>query len=76
MQKQLTITLDEHIYEGLSKLAGRRKINQFIETLLRSHVKEAELEEGYRQMAADEEYEAEALEWIEGTIGDVSDEAR
>jgi hypothetical protein len=35
---------------------------------------EDELEKGYREMAADVESEAEALEWIEGTIGDVGDE--
>lgn len=35
---------------------------------------EEELENSYREMAADEEAEAEALEWIEGTMGDVGDE--
>ena len=35
---------------------------------------EEELEQGYREMAADVEAEAEALEWIEGTMGDVGDE--
>jgi len=33
------------------------------------------LEAGYRAMATDEEREAEALEWAEATIGDVSDTA-
>ena len=28
-----------------------------------------EIEASYREMAADEEREAEALEWIEGTLG-------
>jgi len=35
-----------------------------------------ELDAPYRQMAQDEAREAEALEWAEGTIGDVEDEAR
>ena len=35
----------------------------------------AEHEAGYRQMAADEEQEREALAWIEGLIGDVADES-
>ena len=35
-----------------------------------------DLEAAYREMAADEEREAEALEWIEGVIGDVADEPR
>ncbi len=33
-----------------------------------------ELEAGYREMAADKEAEAEALEWCEVFIGDVGDE--
>jgi hypothetical protein len=37
---------------------------------------EATLEFGYKQMAQDEEREAEALEWSEATIGDVADEPR
>ena len=32
--------------------------------------REAELLEGYRQMAADRERETEAEEWVEGLIGD------
>ncbi len=32
--------------------------------------RDAELFDGYRQLAADEEQEAEAKEWIEGLIGD------
>lgn len=35
---------------------------------------EEELEKSYREMAADVVAEAEALEWIEGTIGDIGDE--
>jgi len=35
-----------------------------------------DLEAAYQQMVQDEEREAEALEWAEATIGDVSDEAR
>ena len=37
-------------------------------------VTEEELEKGYREMAADKEAEAEALEWCEALIGDVGDE--
>lgn len=33
-----------------------------------------ELEASYREMAADVEAEAEALEWIEGTFEDFGDE--
>jgi predicted CopG family antitoxin len=76
MQKKLTITLDEQVYEGLHRVIGRRNISQFIESLVRPHVVGIDLEAAYRQMAQDEAREAEALEWAEAIIGDVRDEAR
>ncbi len=76
MQKKLTITVDEDVYEGLHKVIGRRHISQFIEDLVRPHVIGADLEAGYRAMAEDEAREAEALEWSEAMIGDVADATR
>jgi predicted CopG family antitoxin len=76
MQKKLTISVDEDVYEGLHKVIGRRHISQFIEDLVRPHVIGTDLEAGYRAMAEDEAREAEALEWSEATIGDVADAAR
>lgn len=76
MQKKLTITIDEHVYEGLHATIGRRHISRFIEDLVRPYVIDQELEGAYKQMAQDEEREAEALEWAEATVGDASDEAR
>ena len=76
MQKKLTITLDEEVYAGLNRVIGRGAISQFIEDLVRPHVVDADLEAEYREMAADEAREAEALEWSEATIADVADVAR
>ena len=76
MQKKLTITIDEKVYEGLHRVIGQRRISQFIESLVRPHVIPQDLEAAYKQMAQDETREAEALEWSEATIGDVSDEPR
>ncbi|HEU0144073.1 MAG TPA: hypothetical protein VFQ47_04745 [Nitrososphaera sp.] len=76
MQKKLTITVDEKVYDGLHAVIGRRRISQFIESLVRPHVTNQELDAAYHQMAQDEKREAEALEWAEATIGDVSDETR
>ena len=76
MQKKLTITLDELVYEGLHRVVGRGNISRFIESLVRPHVVGTDLEEAYRQMAEDEAREAEALEWAEATIGDVSNATR
>ena len=75
MQKKLTITIDEGVYEGLHKVIGPRKISKFVEELVRPHVIRPNLEAAYAEMAKDEEREKEALEWAEGLIGDVSDEA-
>lgn len=76
MQKKLTITVDEEVYEGLHKVIGRRKISQFIEDLVRPHVIGDDLEAGYAAMAADEARETEAEEWANTTSGDVADETR
>jgi siroheme synthase (precorrin-2 oxidase/ferrochelatase) len=76
MQKKLTITLDERVYDGLHTVVGRRRISRFIESLVRPYVVGKDLEAAYRQMAQDEVREAEALEWAESTTGDVADEAR
>ncbi len=74
MQKKLTITIDENVYNGLHSVIGPRKISGFIEGLVRPHVMDHDLEASYRDMAADEAGEAEALEWSEALIGDIGDE--
>lgn len=76
MQKKLTITVDERVYQGLHRVVGRRRISKFIETLVRPYVLGKDLEVAYRQMARDEEREAAALEWAEATLGDAADETR
>jgi len=76
MQKKLTITVDESVYEGLHTVVGRRRISRFIQDLVRPYVLRQDLELAYQQMAQEELREAEALEWSEATIGDVSDEPR
>jgi hypothetical protein len=76
MQKKLTITVDERVYKGLHAVVGRRKISRFIESLVRPYVVGKDLDAAYREMARNEEREAEALEWADATIGDVADETR
>ena len=76
MQKKLTLTIDEDVYEGLRRVIGQRRISRFIEELVRPHVLKKDLYDAYRQMGADSAREAEALDWAEATCGDVSDEKR
>ena len=72
MQRKLTITIDEQVYEALNAVVGPDRISRFIEDLVRPYVLYQEIEDGYRLMAADEEREAEALEWAEATVGILS----
>ena len=75
MQKKLTVTIDEEVYEGLREVIGPRKISRFIEDLVRPHVIKTELYAAYEEMGADKIRESEALEWAEATFGDGNDEA-
>jgi len=76
MKRKLTITVDERVYAGLHRVIGRRRISSFIESLVRPHVIEPDLVAAYREMASDRPREAEAADWVEGTLPDVADEAR
>lgn len=76
MQKRMTISIDESVYEGLVRVVGRRKISRFLEDLARPLVVGDDLAAGYRAMAADGEREKAALEWCDALIGDAVHEAR
>ena len=74
MQKKLTITIDEEVYEGLRKNIGPRKISKFIEGLVRPYVIHPDLESAYAEMAKDEKREKEAVVWVETTFKDLAHE--
>lgn len=74
MTKKLTITVDDEVYFGLHSIVGRRRISRFLNDLARPHVTRRNLAEAYRAMAADEEREREAAEWIDNLAGDIADE--
>lgn len=74
MQKKLTVTINEEVYDGLHSVIGPRKISRFIEELVRPHVLKKDMYAAYKEMAADQIRESEAMEWTEGTIGDIQDE--
>ena len=73
MQKKLTITIDEKVYEGLYNRVGPRKISKFIEQLVRPHVMRKDLELAYKEMSEDSEREKDALDWTEATFEDWSE---
>ena len=76
MQRKLTVTIDEEVYDGLRAVIGPRKISHFIEELVRPHVVKKDMYAAYKEMAADRVRESEALEWAEGTFGDLNNEKR
>jgi hypothetical protein len=76
VQKRITITIDEAVYDGLMRVVGRGKVSQFLESLARPHVLDASMDEGYRAMGNDRQREAEASEWINGLIADTANAAR
>lgn len=76
MHKKMTITLDEVVYDGLYRTVGRRRMSQFIEDLVRPHVVDSSLDEGYKAMAADSFREREALEWVNALATDMKSETR
>ena len=76
MHRRMTITLDEEVYEGLYRTVGKRRMSQFIEDLLRPHVVDTSLDDGYRAMATDTARESAAMEWCNALAGDMADAAR
>lgn len=76
MQKKLTITVDELVYQGLHAIIGDRKISKFIERLVAPYVLTKSLDTAYANMARDEAAETEAMEWVEGLCEDFTYEAR
>lgn len=75
MSRKLTILLDDRIYDRLHAAAGKRRVGRFVEQLVRDRLLDEDLDGAYAALAAEEEREAEALEWADATLGDVDDEA-
>ena len=76
MHRRMTITLDEVVYDGLYRTIGKRRMSQFIEDLLRPHVFDTALDDGYKAMAADAEREADAQAWSNALAKDMVSETR
>lgn len=73
-KKKVTLMLDTQVYEGLRERVGARGIGAYLSDLARPHVSTADLEAGYRALAADEESERLAKEWLDGTEEPLNDE--
>ena len=65
MARQAVISLPDDVYEELRRRAGQGDVSGYIEQLIRPGPGSNQaLEAGYRAMAADQEGEREAFEWI------------
>jgi hypothetical protein len=81
MHHEMTITVDDTTYQTLRPFVERQTLSEVLGDFARSRLAkpaytEAELEAGYRAMAADAERENEAQEWCEALIGDSVNETR
>jgi hypothetical protein len=81
MLRELTISVDETLYNALIPMVEKQTIGnllaEFVQTRLTQRTyTQTELEAGYKAMAADEEYEREAVEWCNGLINGIDDETR
>jgi predicted CopG family antitoxin len=68
MQKKLTITIEERVYNGLYSVIGKRKISKFIENIIKPHIITDNLRLAYQEMANDKQREKDACEWEEGLV--------
>ena len=76
MQKKMTISLNEVVYDELCRVVGRGNISKFIENLIKPQLRANDLDAAYSEMAADSVREQEALEWSNAVVGDSTHEKR
>jgi len=81
MLRELTLSVDETLYNKLMPMVEKQTIGNLLAEFVQSRslgrtYTQAELEAGYKAMAADEEYEKEAMEWCNGLMTGIADETR
>ena len=78
---KVTVSVPSELVKMADKVAKERKtsrskvVSSCLEDLAKKRL-EAEMEEGYRAMARDEQREKEALEWAENTLEDFENAKR
>jgi predicted CopG family antitoxin len=74
MLKELTISVEEDVYNELLPLIEQKTINSFIANAIRPKISDAYLNESYKALAEDTEREKTALLWCNSLIGEMSNE--
>ena len=70
MAKKLTVQVSDEFYDRLQRRVGKRGIGRFLEEVASPHLIAPDRDAEYRSMAADEEREREAREWLDADLGD------
>ncbi|MDR0456128.1 MAG: hypothetical protein LBH20_05545 [Treponema sp.] len=81
MLRELTLSVDESLYDTLMPMVEKQTIGNLLAEFVQARFPrpaytQAELEAGYQAMAADEEYEREAMEWCNGLMNGIDDETQ
>ena len=79
MLRELTLNVEETLYNTLKPMIENQTIGNLLAEFVQSRFPhriytQVELENGYKAMAADEEYEREAMEWCNGLMRGIDDE--
>jgi hypothetical protein len=73
MARDLTISIDDRVYDGLHAVIGKDNIAKFLEDLARPFVVTDNLSAAYAEMTVDAARDAEADEWCRALLGDGTD---
>ena len=81
MLRELILSVDETLYNTLMPMVEKKTIGNLLAEFVQTRFPErtftsTELEAAYKAMAADDEYESEAMEWCNGLISGIDDETR
>ena len=68
MLKEVTISVEEDIYNELLPLIEQKTLNRFIAHAIRLKVSDEYLNESYKALASDTEREKEALVWCNSLV--------
>ena len=70
--KKITILVDERVYAGIRKKAGRGNVGKFISKIVKPYVlEEDEINNAYMKMSNDCDREKNAQEWSEFLMRDM-----
>ena len=81
MLKELTLNIEETLYNTLMPMVEKQTIGDLLTEFIKTRSShriytQTELEDGYKAMADDQEREHEAMEWCNGLMNGIDDETR